>query len=116
MAKYIKRKTLITLIENLDWYSDEFGKLNQGATCEDKAYLRYNDVMDAIKQIENMAPTIIDVVPVVHGKWIPVTNGRGGNECNLCHAYAPSYQSGAEYNSPYCPNCGTKMNGGADNG
>jgi len=57
-----------------------------------------------------------DVVEVVHGEWIPVTNGRGGSECNLCHAYAPSYQSGAEYKSPYCPNCGAKMDGGADNG
>lgn len=43
------------------------------------------------------------------GRWIPVTNGRGGSECNLCHAYAPTYQSGAEYNSPYCPNCGALM-------
>jgi hypothetical protein len=56
-----------------------------------------------------------DVAPVVHGKWIPVTNGRGGSECNMCHAYAPSYQSGAEYNSPYCPECGAKMDGGDHN-
>ena len=53
-------------------------------------------------------PTI-DAVPVVHGKWIPVTNGRGGSECNICHAYAPSLQSGVEYSSPYCPSCGAKM-------
>lgn len=55
-----------------------------------------------------------DVAEVRHGRWIPVTNGRGGSECNQCHAYAPSYQSGAEYNSPYCPNCGAKMDGGED--
>jgi hypothetical protein len=50
-----------------------------------------------------------DVQPVVHGKWIPVTNGRGGSECNVCHAYAPSLQSGAEYKSHFCPNCGARM-------
>lgn len=43
------------------------------------------------------------------GRWIPVTNGRGGQECNQCHDYAPSYQSGAEYLSNFCPNCGAKM-------
>lgn len=43
------------------------------------------------------------------GKWIPVTNGRGGMECSICHDYAPSYQSCEEYLSKYCPNCGAKM-------
>jgi len=45
------------------------------------------------------------------GKWIPVTNGRGGLECSICHDYAPSYQNGTEYLSKYCPNCGAKMEG-----
>ena len=45
------------------------------------------------------------------GKWIPVTNGRGGMECSICHDYAPSYQNGTEYLSTYCPNCGSKMEG-----
>ena len=43
------------------------------------------------------------------GKWVKVTNGRGGHECNICHAYAPSYQNGDEYLSRFCPNCGAKM-------
>lgn len=55
-----------------------------------------------------------DVAPVVRGKWIPVTNGRGGNECNQCHAYAPSHQCGVEYKSNYCPNCGARMDGDGD--
>jgi len=45
------------------------------------------------------------------GEWIPVTNGRGGMECSICHDYAPSYQNGTEYLSKYCPNCGVKMKG-----
>lgn len=48
------------------------------------------------------------------GWWIPVTNGRGGCECSLCHSYAPSYQSGGEWLSNYCPCCGEKMNMGED--
>lgn len=53
-----------------------------------------------------------DVVERKKGKWIPVTNGRGGCECSQCHTYAPSYQSGVEYKSAYCPSCGAKMDGG----
>ena len=43
------------------------------------------------------------------GKWISVTNGRGGFECNKCHNYAPSYQDGVEWLSDFCPNCGARM-------
>lgn len=47
--------------------------------------------------------------PVKRGRWAPVTNGRGGFECSICHSYAPSYQDGVEWLSLYCPNCGAKM-------
>lgn len=43
------------------------------------------------------------------GKWIPVTNGRGGHECDQCHNYAPSYANGYEYLSKFCPSCGSLM-------
>ena len=43
------------------------------------------------------------------GKWIPVTNGRGGYCCELCNRYAPSYRSGEEHLSRFCPNCGAEM-------
>lgn len=45
------------------------------------------------------------------GEWVEVTNGRGGHECSECHSYAPSYASGDEHLSDYCPNCGAKMRG-----
>lgn len=45
------------------------------------------------------------------GHWIEVTNGRGGHECDICHEYAPSYKSGDEYLTKYCPNCGARMVG-----
>lgn len=43
------------------------------------------------------------------GRWKPVTNGRGGYECCICHNYAPSYMDGVEWLSTYCPTCGAKM-------
>lgn len=48
------------------------------------------------------------------GKWIAVTNGRGGSECSLCHEYAPSYKSGDEHLTNFCPNCGADMRGESD--
>lgn len=50
-----------------------------------------------------------DVRLVKRGKWIPVTNGRGGHECDQCHNYAPSYQTGEERLSDFCPCCGADM-------
>ena len=43
------------------------------------------------------------------GHWIPVTNGRGGHQCDKCGFYAPSYQSGTEWLSNFCPECGADM-------
>lgn len=48
------------------------------------------------------------------GKWIPVTNSRGGHECDKCHNYAPSYQNSKEHLSDFCPSCGADMRGEQD--
>lgn len=45
------------------------------------------------------------------GRWIPVTNGRGGHCCNRCNGYAPSYMNGDEHLSDFCPFCGADMIG-----
>ena len=49
------------------------------------------------------------VIEPKRGRWIPVTNGRGGYECDQCHEYAPSYQNGDEHLSNFCPNCGADI-------
>lgn len=61
----------------------------------------------SIATIKDMNPA--HVRPIIDGNWIPVTNGRGGHECSRCHQYAPSYQSGNEYLSRFCPFCGCYM-------
>jgi hypothetical protein len=48
------------------------------------------------------------------GHWIPVTNGRGGHKCDRCGSYAPSYQSGTEWLSNFCPECNADMRGEQD--
>ena len=63
----------------------------------------YADCIQTLKELPSAEPKRI------RGKWIPITNGRLGHECDQCHEYAPSYESGNEYLSRFCPNCGAKM-------
>ena len=71
-----------------------------------------NAVLDSI----DAQPTV-DAVEVVHGRWIekqePITwcedDVEVFYECSVCET-----QNYGE--SPYCPNCGAKMDGGNGNG
>lgn len=58
-----------------------------------------------------MAIKALDQEPKT-GHWIKVVNGRGRHECDICGFCAPSYKSGNEHLSLYCPYCGARMNGG----
>ena len=62
---------------------------------------------------ENMQELVdihtIEAEPVKHGRWIKRPDERICPFCNDRH----SYFGGKEKN--YCPNCGAKMDGGAEN-
>ena len=90
MAEYIEKSAIMSLIES-----------------EAKRWGDDYDWWQCLADIEDFKPA--DVRPVVRGRWILVTNGRGGHECSNCHQYAPSYQSGSEYLSRFCPACGCYM-------
>ena len=50
------------------------------------------------------------VAPVRHGRWIMHDDEFGLTcECSACHIETMG-------DGNYCPNCGAKMDGGADNG
>lgn len=69
-----------------------------------------DETREALETIDYKIEDLPSVTPKPKmGRWIEVTNGRGGHECDLCHKYAPSYKSGDEYLSQFCPNCGAKM-------
>ena len=79
---------------------------------------------DAISYVDD-APAV-DAVPVVHAKW--VKDGERNTYCSHCEKYIPTVHFYEEYQdyecewdeeiyeTEYCPNCGAKMDGGADNG
>lgn len=85
------------------------------AAIANKAKAELADVNHHFLAGVHMATAVVRDMPELDvpdrkvGKWIPVTNGRGGHECNLCHTYAPSFKSGNEWLTDYCVNCGARM-------
>ena len=67
------------------------------------------DLMDAFDDALQDAQTV-DAVEVVHGRW--VNNKDDYPECDKC-GYMPQYDHMIDdiWYSPYCPNCGAKMDG-----
>lgn len=69
---------------------------------------------DAIQRIKN-AP-VADVAPVVHGRWLHTDlayHWTSLDECDVCGYHDKKRRHLGDYS--YCPNCGAKMVGGADN-
>ena len=64
---------------------------------------------DKAKQALASVPAA-DVVPVVHGKWMPFHSEAAGDiqYCSAC-------EIGFDAKTDYCPHCGAKMDGVADN-
>ena len=87
MDKYIKESELFKRILNVDFKHDYDG---------------------CIKFCQSI-PTA-DVVEVKHGRWIPIKRGEvgysaGDFKCTECGKPNKCYSM-----TPYCPNCGAKMN------
>lgn len=50
----------------------------------------------------------IDAVPVMHGRWYWAEDGHC--KCSMCGQYATIKRTVVKTN--FCPNCGSKMDGG----
>lgn len=61
------------------------------------------------------APTV-DAVPVVQGKWLPVSVDPTDPyfRCSVCHYGTDTIFDGGDEPFKYCPNCGAKMDGGTE--
>ena len=69
--------------------------------------------VDAMKSFIKNRPTA-DVAPVVHGRWVHehISEGYAWVMCSECEAVIHKILINKRLN--YCPNCGAKMDGGAD--
>lgn len=96
MAEYITKKAAIKAVENapIELFQSEW---------------------EEIEEAINAVPAA-DVAPVVHGRWLHsgYTDHLEVVKCSECNheAFAISLYV---CDGNYCPNCGAKMDGGADN-
>lgn len=106
MDKYINREALIEWLKHIPLIDLSDGRGLCRVIMED----------DFKKAIKKMPKGIIaDVAPVKHGRWIHTdlaVHWYGKDECNECTYHAHDRSDLSHFN--YCPNCGAKMDGGAD--
>ena len=88
MAEYIKRETAVKAAN--EWVSE---------ACM-APVMRVSRLLDKLQNVP-----AADVAPVVHGHR--VDNGGSYARCSQCDGVLPLCAN-------YCPNCGAKMDGGAE--
>ena len=87
--------------------------------------IRRKDALQAISQLplpssvqKERIMEALNGVPVVHGRWIEgaenFTCGNHNAECSVCGCNIS--WNGIDEDWNFCPNCGAKMDGGAENG
>ena len=101
MDKYIDRGALIEWLKRIRLIDLSDGR----GLCR---VIMENDFKKAIKKIPK--GIIADVAPVRHGRWM-CHGDCGVTECSVCGWSIEEYVG--DY--AYCPNCGAKMDGGAEN-
>ena len=72
-------------------------------------------MIDAKRVIAEMPAA--DVAPVVHGRWLHTDlayHWTSLDECDVCGYHDKKRRHLGDYS--YCPHCGAKMDGGAENG
>ncbi len=95
MAEYIERDALRKVLEN---WRDAHADVDDEEGC--------GLPEDVIWEVD--AQPAADVAPVVHGVWVCVNkiDPISGYRCSKCRR-----RVGFDL-TPYCPNCGAKMDGG----
>ena len=100
MTDYIEREATIELLRSLG--SREYRR-EKGTIQEAIKMLSFSEYTPAA-----------DVAPVRHGRWDRVIPSKSAAKwsskvsCSVCHNVGYNHFK-------YCPNCGAKMDGGADN-
>lgn len=102
MAEYIERGALMQFPIRRDHYDRKNGN---------KHFI--NGIESVLEYAENLPAA--DVAPVVHGRWLHTDlayNWTSLDECSVCGYHDEKRQHLGNYS--YCPNCGAKMDGGAE--
>lgn len=112
MAEYIERTEELVLAMNAGARAIENTKryhgvvYTKGLFSENPKAIPYLRAVKVLREASD-APAA-DVAPVVHAQWI-----EDGSGIIICPECKRGYNLHAKY-THYCPNCGAKMDGGAD--
>ena len=110
MAEYIEKHKAVNLLTYLE---NEFQQFKPFKGFEHAMYRKLCETEITIGKLP-----AADVVPVVHGKWIRPhwKNSDYCCDCSECDGEAMhrEYQWNKKGIYPICPNCGAKMDGGAE--
>lgn len=102
MAEYIDRAVCLSILR---------AKANMAVLMDSAPYFE-----KAAQMLEKLPDA--DVAPVVHGRDVYKWHKEGHCEfkCSVCGAWAGIIEGGTldGVDFDYCPNCGAKMDGGAD--
>ena len=114
MAEYIERTEELMLAMNAGARAIENTKRYHGAVytkdvfSESPQEIPYLQAAKVLREVSD-APSA-DVAPLVHAWWI---EGHDYIKCSVCRGMAKRDFRDGCWN--YCPNCGAKMDGGAEN-
>ena len=98
MAEYINREAAINAVEKAEYTAIA----DDADSCKS----------DYLREIIESVPAA-DVAPAVHGEWIESANFDAGFwVCSKCRFVSEAIAAHKLYG--YCPNCGAKMDGGAE--
>ena len=99
MAEHVEREKLLTDI------------------CDDMCGLKYTGVCENCRVVALIADApAANVAPVVHGRWVSVA-GKRDRICSRCLHNEPYKIADDDAEVfEFCPHCGAKMDGGANNG
>ena len=102
--EYIEREAVMKII-------DDYGCTHGGTLGS------HSGTVDVVGSAIYKLPAA-DVAPVVHGEWIPISDGAWA-ECSECGEACDVSDNGGMSafelfcdRYKYCPNCGAKMDGG----
>lgn len=104
MAEYIEKHKAVNLLTSLE---NEFQQFKPFKGFENAMYRKLCETEIAIGKLP-----AADVVPVVHGWW------NATETCSLCGEKSTEGLDATTWNywlPNYCPHCGERRDGGADN-